>query len=104
MLYAVASEAGEEFDRAQKTSARRAGVHVSEYGHRLQGVHKLLGFARANVNNTSAKLSGAFREVRNRRATHEAVCAEVKKASQRTADLKRKTTEAHEKTRSPRER
>ena len=40
----------------------------------------------ANVNNTSAKLSGAFREVGNRRATHEATCAEGKKASQRAAE------------------
>ena len=53
-----------------------------------------------NVNNTSAK----FREVSNRRATHEATCAEVKKASQRTADLKRKASEANEKTRSHRDR
>ena len=58
----------------------------------------------ANANNTSAKLSGAFREVSNRRATHEATCAEVKKASQRTAEIKRKATEAHEKISSHRER
>ena len=35
-------------------------------------------------------------EVSNRPATHEAICAEVKKASHRTADLKRKATEANE--------
>ena len=40
-------------------------------------------------------LNGAFRKVSNCRATHEAICADVKKASQRTADLKRKATEAH---------
>ena len=45
-----------------------------------------------------------MREVGNPRAIHEAICAEVKKASQRTADLKRKATEAHKKTRSHRER
>ena len=56
-----------------------------------------------NVTNTSAKLSGAFREISNRRADHEATCAEVKKVSQRTAELKRKATEAHEKTISHRE-
>ena len=57
----------------------------------------------ANVTNTSAKLSGAFREVSNRRATREATCAEVKKASQRTAELRRKASEANEKTRSHRD-
>ena len=37
-------------------------------------------------------------------AIYEAICAEVKKASQRTAGLKRQTAEAHEKTRSHQER
>ena len=53
---------------------------------------------------TSAKLNGAFREVSNRRATHDATCAEVKKASQRTSELKRKATEAQENMISHRER
>ena len=57
----------------------------------------------ANVNNTSAKLSGAFMEVSNCRATHEGVCAEVQKASQRIAELKREAAHAHEKTRSHQE-
>ena len=39
-------------------------------------------------------MNGTFREVSNCRATHEATCAEVKKASQRTADLKRKRENA----------
>ena len=58
----------------------------------------------ASVHNTSAKLSAAFREVSNRRATHEATCVEVKKASQQTTDVKRKATEAHGKMSSHRER
>ena len=58
----------------------------------------------ANVNNTSAKLSGTFRESSNSRATREATCAEAKKASQRTFEVKRKATEAHDKMSSYRER
>ena len=105
MLYAVASEVGEELDRTQKDQERlqdeleftcEGMVTASKEITNCWALHKA---ACANVNNTSAKLS-AFREVSNRRATHEAT-AEVKKASQRTADLKRKATEAHEKTRSP---
>ena len=48
MLYAVGYEVGEELDRAQKDQ-ERAGVHVRGYGHRLQGVHKLLGPAQCSV-------------------------------------------------------
>ena len=55
------------------------------YGHRLQGVYKLLGPAQCSV-------------------IHEATCAEVKKASQRTAELERNASEENEKTRSHRER
>ena len=38
------------------------------------------------------------------RALHEATCADLKKACQETAELKSKETDAHEKTRSHRER
>ena len=46
-------------------------------------------------------MSGVLREVSDHRATHEAICADVKKG---TVDLEREATEAHEKTRSHRER
>ena len=42
------------------------------------------------------KTEGAFTEVSNRRATHEAVCTEVKKVSQRISEFERKAVEAHE--------
>ena len=89
-LFAVAYEVGEELDRAQKDQDRLQ----DELEFTCEGVitapkeftncWALHNAACANVNNTGAKLSGAFREVSNRRPTHEAICAEVKKASQRT--------------------
>ena len=48
--------------------------------------------------------NGAFWEVTNCRALHEATCVDLKKACQRTVELKRKAAEAHERTRSHRER
>ena len=45
---------------------------------------------------TGAKLSNAFREVCNRRATHEAICVEARKALHRAYDIKRKASEIQE--------
>ena len=42
---------------------------------------------------TSAKLCNAFREVCSRRATHEAICVEARKALHRTYEIKRKASE-----------
>ena len=72
----------------------RRGVWLPGRSHALCNIA-----ARSDVDNTSLNLSGAFREVSNRRPTHEALCAEVK-ADQRTSELKRKATEANEKTHS----
>ena len=81
MLFAVAYEVGEELDRDQKDEDR---------------LQDDLEFTCEGMVTVSKEF---FREVSNCRATHEAICAEVKKASLRTADLKRKAAEAHEKTR-----
>ena len=110
MLFAVACEVGEELDRAQKDQDRlQDELEVTCEGmvtasKEFSNCWALPNAACANVTNTSAKLNGAFREFSNCRATHEAVCAGVMKASQRTAVLKRTHAEAHEKTRSHRER
>ena len=45
---------------------------------------------------TGAKLSNAFREVCNRRAPHEAICVEARKALHRAYDIKRKASEIQE--------
>ena len=96
MLYAVASEVGEELDTLKDQDRLQDELEFTCEG--MVAVSKeftncwdLHDAACANVNNTSAKLSGAFREVSNRRATHEATCAEGKKASQRAAELRRKS-------------
>ena len=103
MLYAVASEVAGELDRAQKDQDRLQDEleltcqGMATTSKEFANCWALHNAACVNVTNTSAKLNGAFREASNGRATHGATCAEVKKASQRTAELKRKATEAHEK-------
>ena len=71
MLFAVADEVGEELDRAQKDQDRLQDeleftceglVTASKEFANCWALHNA---ACANVNNTSAKLSGAFREVSN---------------------------------------
>ena len=110
MLFAVAYEAMEEFDKAQKDQDRlqdesaftcESMVTASKEFTNCWALHDA---ACANVINTSANLNGAFREVSNCRALHEATCVDLKKACQRTAELKRKAADAHERTQSHRER
>ena len=78
MLFAIAYEAMEELDKAQKdrTVCRTRWRPRVNHGSRLQGLHQ--------------------RRVET--------CNDLKKACQRTAELKCKATDAHEKTRSHRER
>ena len=45
---------------------------------------------------TGVRLCNAFREVRNRRAAHDELCVDAKKALQRTLEVKRKATEIQE--------
>ena len=99
MLCAVASEVGEELERVLKDQNRLHDeleftcedmVTASKEFTNCWALHNaawaLHNAACANVNNTSAKLSVAFREVSNRRATHEATRSEVKKTNQRTLE------------------
>ena len=51
-----------------------------------------------------AHLNTAFGEVSNCGALHDASCVDLKNACQRTGELKRKADDAHERTRSHRER
>ena len=96
MLYAVGPEVAEELDRAHRLQDEpeftcEGIVTASEEFTNCWVLHNA---ACEDVNNTTAKLNEAFRQVSIRRATHEATCAKVKKASQRTSELKRKATEA----------
>ena len=58
----------------------------------------------ATCESMGANLNGAFREVNKCRVLHVETCADLKKVCQRTTELKREATNAHEKTRSHRER
>ena len=96
MLHAMAAEVAEELDRAHKEQERLQDEleftceDIVTASKEFTSSWALQNAARENENATSAKLNGAFREVSNRRATHEAVRAEVKRASQRTSECKRK--------------
>ena len=78
MLFAVACEVGEELDRAHKDQDRLQDEleftceGVDTASKEFANCWALLNAACANVNNTSAKLNGASREVSTCRATHEA--------------------------------
>ena len=86
MLYAVAKKAMEELDKAQKDQDRLHDEIDGGHGRRLQRVRNLLG-----------ELEWAFREVNYCRALHVEGGADLKKACQRTAEVKRRATDAHEK-------
>ena len=110
MLYAMAAEVAEELDRDHKVRERLQDeleftcegiVTASKEFTSSWALHNA---ACENVNATSEKLNGALREVSNRRRTHEAMCAEVKRASHRTSECKRKAMEAHQSVVSLRER
>ena len=98
----MASEVAEELDRAQKDQVRsqdeleftREGiVNSSKEFTNSWALHKA---ACKNVNLTITKLNGAFREISNCRATHEAVCTEVKKRAKEPLSLNANTMDAHE--------
>ena len=86
MLYAVASAVADELDSAPKDQDRLQ----DELEFTCEGIVTatkeftnccaLHNAACENVTVASANLNGAFRELSNRRATHEATCAEVKKS------------------------
>ena len=109
-VYEMAARVAEELDRAHKEQERLqdelefTSESIVTASKEFTSSWALHNAACENVNETSANLNGAFREVSNRRATHEAVCAEVKRACQRTSECKRKAMEAHESVVSDKER
>ena len=86
----------EELDKAQKDQDRLQDE--------LEFTCESMVTASKEFTNCWPNLKGAFREVNNCRALHEETCADLKKACQRTAELKRKADDAHETTPSHRER
>ena len=94
MLYAVAYGATEELDKAQNDQDRLRDE--------MEVTCESMVAASKEYTTRSANLDGAFRKVNCCRALHMEACAGLKKACQRTAKLKRKATDAHDKTRSHR--
>ena len=96
MLFAVAYELMEELDKAQNDQD-----HLQD---ELEATRESMGIASKEFTNCWAHLNTGFREVSNCRALHDVMCVDLKNACQRTAELKRKADDAHERTRSHRER
>ena len=71
MLFAVAYEAM-ELDKAQK--------HQDGSQNEMEATRESMDIASRDFTNCWAHLNGAFREVSNCRALHEAACAELNKA------------------------
>ena len=92
MLFAVAYVAMGELDKARKDQDRLQDE--------LEATCESMVDASKEYTNCWANLNGALREVNNLRVLHVETCADLKKACQRTDELKRKAHDAHERTRS----
>ena len=92
LLFAVAYEAMEELDKAQKEQDRLQDEP--------EATRESMDIASREFTNCWAHLNTAFREVSNCRALHDVTWVDLKRACQWTAELKRKADDAHERTRS----
>ena len=110
VFFAVASEVADELERAQNDqdrlqdeldcSCEDLAAATREFSNCWAAQEATVAAATAAAIRTSI----AFREVCTRRAAHEAICAEARKAWQRAYDLKMKASEAQDKVRSHGER
>ena len=91
----MASEAAEELDWAQQDQDRPQDEQEC-CCEELATASKEFAGCWATHEAARAKLCSAFSEVSNRRATHEAICVEVRRAWQKTYELERKGTEAQD--------
>ena len=88
-------EVAEELKRIQRDQGRlQDDLDCSCDG--LAVATKDVSDCRAAHEARGVKLCNAFREVCNRRATHEVICVEAKKALHRTLEIKRKASEVEE--------
>ena len=103
MLYAVASEVADELERAQKDQDRLHDELDCSCENMATAARE---FSKCWTAQEAAtlKTSSALREICTRRAAHEAICVEARKAWQRTYDLKRNASEAQDNVFSHRER
>ena len=92
VLHAATLEVAEELERAQKDQGRLQD-DLDCSGDALTAATKEFSDCWAAHEATGGKLCNAFREVCSRRAAHEGICVDAKKALQRTFGIKRKATE-----------
>ena len=103
VFYAVATEVTDELEQVQKDQDRLQDEMDCSCEDVANAAREFSICWAAQVA-AIAKTSSALREICNRRATHEAIWVEARKAWQRTYDLKRKASEAQENVFSHRER
>ena len=82
VLFAMSYEAMDELAKAQQCQSR----------------------CQDELDSSLQSMDAAIRELNNCRALHDVACDELKEASQRTIELKRKADDAHDRTRSHRDR
>ena len=95
VLYAIVTEAIDELERAQKDQDRpqdELDCSCEDLATAAREFSNCWAAQEAAIEKTSS----AFREVCNRRAAHEAICVEARRAWQKTYDLERKASEAQE--------
>ena len=102
-LYAAVTETTDELERTQKYQDHLQD-EVDRSCEELSLASREFSDCWTIHEAVSAKLCSAFREVNTKRATHETICVEARKAWQRTYDLKRKASVAQENLLSHRER
>ena len=95
VLYAVVTEATDELGRAEKDQDRLQD-ELDCSCEDVANAAREFSNCWAAQEGAIAKTSSAFREICKKRATHEAICVEARKAWQNTYDLKRKASEAQE--------
>ena len=103
VLSATVTEATDELGRAQKDQDRlqdELDCSCEDVATAVREFSNCWAAQEAAI----AKTSIAFREICKKRATHEAICVEARKAWRNTYDLKRKASEAQENELSHRER
>ena len=103
VLHAATSEVAEELERTQKDQGRLQDDLDCSCDALAAATKDFLDWWAAHEA-TGVKPCNAFRKVSNRRAAHEALCVDAKKALHRTFEIKRKATEIHEDVAAHRER
>ena len=95
VLHAATLEVAEEVERTLKEQGRLQD-DLDNSSDALTTATKDFSDCWAAHEATGVELCNAFREVCNRRAAHEELCVNAKKALQRTFEVKRKATEIQE--------